>query len=113
MTIIHNTTAPAPRRLYDVVALALMVIEHDSEEIFNLSHQVPAPYRVEVRRPLFMGQYNILLFINLASTKDTLIKSYSCAHFMGFHSLLPCMLSSSHCMRCQVLISCLTIDYRN
>src|SRR5947207_7976185 len=58
-------------------------------------------------------EYNILLFINLASTKDTLIKSYSCAHFRGFHLLLPCMLSSSHCMRCQVLISCLTIDYRN
>ena len=48
-----------PRRLYDVVALALMVIEHDSEETFNLSHQVPAPYRVEVRRPLFMGQCSV------------------------------------------------------
>ena len=56
-TILHNTTAPVPRRLYDVVALALMVIEHDSEETFNLSHQVPAPYRVEVRRPLFMGPF--------------------------------------------------------
>ena len=60
-TILHNTTAPAPRRLYDVVALALMVIEHDSEETFNLSHQVPAPYRVEVRRPLFMGQASFII----------------------------------------------------
>ena len=54
-TILHNTTAPVPRRLYDVVALALMVIEHDSEETFNLSHQVPAPYCVKVQRLLFMG----------------------------------------------------------
>ena len=33
--VINNITAPACRLLYDVVASALMVIRHDSEETSN------------------------------------------------------------------------------